>query len=87
MIRVTQTARDVPHRLTELSALAFGRKTDLRHSVMVDPAVKYQEIEGFGGAFTEAAADTLRRMPASPGRVFSVGQPPPDQRAADKSAG
>jgi glucosylceramidase len=65
MIRVTRTVRDTQERLAEGPALAFARKTDLQHSVMVDPAVKYQEIEGFGGAFTEAAADTFRRMPAT----------------------
>jgi glucosylceramidase len=30
---------------------------------MVDVRHQYQEIEGFGGAFTEAAADTLKRLP------------------------
>ena len=65
MIRVTRTARDSGDRLSALPALQFARTTALQHSVMVDPAVKYQEIEGFGGAFTEAAADTFRRMPAA----------------------
>jgi glucosylceramidase len=62
MIRVTRTVRDTKERLVDAPVLQFASKTELLASVMVDPAVKYQEIEGFGGAFTEAAADTLRRM-------------------------
>jgi glucosylceramidase len=33
-------------------------------SVFVDSTVRYQEIEGFGGAFTEAAALTFTKLPA-----------------------
>jgi glucosylceramidase len=33
-----------------------------RLSVRVDPNVRYQTIEGFGGAFTEAAATTLLKL-------------------------
>jgi glucosylceramidase len=33
-------------------------------SIFVDSAVRYQEIEGFGGAFTEAAALTFFKLPA-----------------------
>jgi glucosylceramidase len=63
MIRVTRTARDTAERLASAPTLEFARSTELLQSVMVDPAAKYQEFEGFGGAFTEAAADTFRRMP------------------------
>ena len=63
MIRVIRTAREGGERLSAMPALQFARSTELLHSIMVDPQVKYQEIEGFGGAFTEAAADTFRRMP------------------------
>ena len=65
MIRVTRTARDAGERLSQLPPLEFAGKTDLLHSVMVDLIRQYQEIEGFGGAFTEAAADTLQRLPAT----------------------
>ncbi|HEY0341899.1 MAG TPA: glycoside hydrolase family 30 protein, partial [Steroidobacteraceae bacterium] len=34
-------------------------------SVRVDPRVRYQAVEGFGGAFTEAAATTLLKLPAA----------------------
>jgi glucosylceramidase len=63
MIRVIRTTRETCERLSEKAGLRFAPKTELQHSVMVDPAVKYQEIEGFGGAFTEAAAVTLLAMP------------------------
>ncbi|MCE0482619.1 MAG: hypothetical protein LV479_00085 [Methylacidiphilales bacterium] len=33
-------------------------------SIRIDPRVRYQTIEGFGGAFTEAAATTLYKLPA-----------------------
>jgi glucosylceramidase len=43
----------------------FGtRAFDNLASITVNPDVQYQTIEGFGGAFTEAAATTLRQMPA-----------------------
>lgn len=32
-------------------------------AIFVDPTVRYQEIEGFGGAFTEAAALTFAKLP------------------------
>ena len=31
--------------------------------IILDDSIKYQTIEGFGGAFTEAAADTLYKLP------------------------
>jgi glucosylceramidase len=62
-VRVTRTARDSGERLTKLPAIRFAATTAELASVMVDPAVQYQEIEGFGGAFTEAAAVTLLAMP------------------------
>jgi len=34
-----------------------------KNSIIVDSTTTYQEIEGFGGAFTEAAAVTLQKMP------------------------
>jgi glucosylceramidase len=62
-IRVYRTARDTGERLTEGAPLALeqGLEPDLP-SILVDSATRYQEIEGFGGAFTEAAAVTLSKM-------------------------
>ena len=36
-----------------------------RASILIDPRVRYQKILGFGGAFTEAGAVTLQKMPAA----------------------
>ena len=64
IIRVFSTARDTDHRLTELEPVKLLAATDSTEpSLFVDTAVKYQQIIGFGGAFTEAAAVTLDKMP------------------------
>lgn len=60
------TAQHTSYRLTELPALGQGSLAGAPASVTVDPAVRYQEIEGFGGAFTDAAAVTFARL--SPAR-------------------
>ena len=61
------TARDLPARLVpqppkDIKPLDDGRSKSA--TVWVDDMVSYQEIEGFGGAFTEASAVTLKKMPA-----------------------
>jgi glucosylceramidase len=59
------TARDTAHRLSELTPLEIAPAKDFRQpSVLVDTAVRFQEFLGFGGAFTEAAAVTLDKMPS-----------------------
>lgn len=55
------SARLAPQPVKRLDPLDAGL-THMR-SVWVDDMVSYQEIEGFGGAFTEAAAVTLKKMP------------------------
>ncbi|TRW89650.1 glycoside hydrolase family 30 protein [Candidatus Methylobacter oryzae] len=58
------TAHDTAYRLSELEPLAFEPATDFSiPAVFIDTGVKFQEIQGFGGAFTEAAAVTLDKMP------------------------
>jgi glucosylceramidase len=58
------TARDTDHRLSELEPIAFENAANFSDpSVFIDTTVKFQEIQGFGGAFTEAAAVTLDKMP------------------------
>lgn len=64
-IREVCTARDTVHRLSELAPVDCVPATDATTaSLFVDTAVRYQEIIGFGGAFTEAASLTLDQMPA-----------------------
>lgn len=59
------TARDTDYRLSELAPIEFEPATSFPDpSVFVDTSVKFQEILGFGGAFTEAAAVTLDKMPS-----------------------
>lgn len=53
------------HRISDMDAPPW--QPDLenwyrRPSVVLTPSVKYQEIRGFGGAFTEAAAWTLQHL-------------------------
>ena len=57
------TAQHTAHRLAELPPPALGSVEKAAASVLIDPDVRYQEIEGFGGAFTEAAAHTFHRLP------------------------
>ncbi|MGZ4979738.1 MAG: glycoside hydrolase family 30 protein [Methylobacter sp.] len=59
------TARDTAYRLSELAPIEFEPATSFSGpSVFIDTIVKFQEIQGFGGAFTEAAAVTLDKMPS-----------------------
>jgi glucosylceramidase len=50
--------------LSELPPLVTGAEGGAPASLWVNSAVAYQEIEGFGGAFTEAAAQTFYQLPA-----------------------
>ena len=63
-IRTYCTAQDTPYRLTERPSLAIDDRSETPASLFVNSTVRYQEIEGFGGAFTEAAALTFARLPA-----------------------
>ena len=69
------TAHDTAYRLSELAPIAFEPATNFSDpSVFIDTTVKFQEIQGFGGAFTEAAAVTLDKMP-SPLAARNSGKP------------
>jgi len=61
--RTVLTVKDAAARLTEQPATAIGRVAENSiATVFIDPARQFQTIEGFGGAFTEAAAVTWRKM-------------------------
>jgi len=65
LVRQFCTAHDTAYRLSELEPIAFEPATDFSGpSVFIDTTFKFQEIQGFGGAFTEAAAVTLDKMPS-----------------------
>jgi glucosylceramidase len=55
-MRIFLTARDTPHRLSEFDAPLESLSKESHPSVWVDPSRRFQVVEGFGGAFTEAAA-------------------------------
>ncbi len=58
------TTRDTGDRLTSRVVSAGDPSTASRGpAIVVDDRVRYQNIEGFGGAFTEAAAVTLAKLP------------------------
>ena len=65
MISVKQfiTARDTHDRLAEKGPLPLQARQEIDlPSIFIDPGKTFQVIEGFGGAFTEAAAVTLNKM-------------------------
>ena len=67
-ISVHRTARDSGERLAALPPLEWGSAPPTREpelSLTVDAGRQLQTIEGFGGAFTEAAAVTLHKLPAA----------------------
>lgn len=68
-IRHVLTARDTGARLQAQPVPAFGPpppfKPSRNNAIQIAPSVAYQTIEGFGGAFTEAAATTLLKLPVA----------------------
>ena len=61
-IQVFRTAKSTDDRLTEKDPLTFQTETIDLPSVLVDARHRFQNIEGFGGSFTEAAADTFYKL-------------------------
>ena len=60
------SARDGEARLQAVPIPASASEgTGEVASITLDPRIRYQQIEGFGGAFTEAASSTLQKMPAA----------------------
>jgi glucosylceramidase len=64
MIRHFLSSRDSDARLSEQSPLADGTEESPLPSVWVDPSRQFQRLEGFGAAFTEAAAVTWQKLSA-----------------------
>jgi glucosylceramidase len=62
-VEVIRTAKDTGERLSAAGRLEFGSDPGYETpSVLVDVSRRFQTIEGFGGAFTEAAASTFQKM-------------------------
>lgn len=60
--RIIQTSKTSEDRLSEKEALVLGAKTEEKIILKVNTDKTFQQIIGFGGAFTEAAAYTLSKM-------------------------
>jgi glucosylceramidase len=69
MASILLTVRDVGNNASSWDAMKLDAPAvtagNGMTSIRVETRVKYQQIEGFGGAFTEAAAVTLQKMPAA----------------------
>jgi len=66
-VKVWLTARDTGDRLAEKPPAPFQpleQPDEHVPAVMVDPTKTFQTIEGFGGALTDAAAETWAKLPA-----------------------
>jgi len=62
-VRVILTSKETNDRLSEKQAVRFQTKSEHKKAdINVDSSKTYQEIIGFGGAFTEAAAYTLSQV-------------------------
>ena len=62
LVRVIQTCKTTEDRLTEKQSLSLAPKNSENVTLTINTDKTFQEIIGFGGAFTEAAAYTLARM-------------------------
>jgi len=63
--RVFRTSRDSGQRLSETAAPSWRQSADTAiPQICVYAKKRFQVIEGFGGAFTEAAATTFYKLPA-----------------------
>ncbi len=64
-LRPVLSVKHIGQMLVEQRSIAGTSATDATGPrVWANPAIKFQEIEGFGAAFTEAAALTWQKLPA-----------------------
>ncbi len=66
-VRVWVTARDTGDRLASKTPVPFAaleQPEEHAPTVIVDPSKLFQTIEGFGGALTDASAETWAKLPA-----------------------
>lgn len=60
---VVETAKDTPHRLAPVAAPAATKSAAPAGALALDPAQRFQEMIGFGGALTESSAWVLAQLP------------------------
>ena len=63
-VHIALTAKDTPARLSEQPPVVFEATRPETPAITIDPRKRFQKMEGFGGAFTEAAAVTWQKLPA-----------------------
>jgi glucosylceramidase len=76
------TARDTGDRLARKPPVVFeplAQPEALSPTVMVDPRRRFQVLEGIGGAFTDAAAETFSRLPEERQRELLTAYFDPDR--------
>ena len=65
-VEIYITAENTTDRLTKKHTLVFGSPIEPNEkfvSIIIDPDKQFQTIEGFGGAFTDASAETFYKLP------------------------
>jgi len=67
-VTIYTTAADTEHRIAQTGSSTFqdfGQPLETQICVFVDPAKTFQTHIGIGGALTDAAAETLAKLPAA----------------------
>ena len=67
------TAKDSDDRIAKKELLRFtelAQPTENDPTIFIDPNKTFQEIEGFGGALTDASAETFYKLPADKQQEF-----------------
>lgn len=65
IVEIIRTAKNTNERLKKISSQDSYADKDLDGTIKINPGQIFQEILGFGGAFTEAAAVTLSKIDKS----------------------
>ncbi len=60
--RVWVTTPDGTDKLSDLGTVRFGDAAPTAPTVVLDPTLRYQTMQGFGGAITDSAATVLYRL-------------------------
>lgn len=61
-VKISLTAKDTSARLTEQPEVIFKAIRPEMQSITINSRKRFQKMEGFGGAITEAAAVTLQKL-------------------------
>ena len=61
--RVWITTADGADKLSDLGTVGFSTAPSTAPTVVVDPTLTYQTMQGFGGAITDSSASVLYTLP------------------------